>query len=426
MNLRLKPRIENSVITLPPSKSIAHRMLICAAFAQGKTRIQNISFSEDIEATIRALRAFGVTIEKLSFDTVCVTGMQTFHVPNEPVDCGESGSTLRFLITIAALMEKPVTFVGQGRLLLRPQETYQNLFQKKGVLFSHTAEKITVCGPLQAGKYYIKGNLSSQFATGLLFALSRLEQPSEIIVEPPFTSASYVALTVDAMRAFGVDVQQDGNHFFIHTAQKYQAGLQMIEGDWSQAAFFAVVGSVRGNVRIAGLRLDSVQGDRVLLDILKRCGAKIQIENEMIFFEKSPLFATEIDLADCPDLGPALMALALFCEGTTKFYHTERLRIKESDRVLAMKSEIEKMGGKVICGKDEVFITKSSLHTAILDSHHDHRIAMAMAAVSMASGIPITMHNADAVKKSYQNFWNDCKKIGCQIEYKLKTEEDSV
>lgn len=416
MRVNFQPSRCEGTVTVPPSKSMAHRTLICAALAEGESIIENLAFSQDIEATIRGLCAFGARVERLDDSTVRVQGMGWPKAPAEPIDCGESGSTLRFFIPLAALVGQPVRFVGHGRLMERPQNVYEEIFAQKGVHFSHTAEEIVVDGTLPAGEYRVDGSVSSQFITGLLLALSLLKAPSTLTVTPPFESASYVALTCAAMADCGVVVEQQDNTFCIKGNEKYTAKHLRVEGDWSQAAFFAVPGSILGGICVQGLREDSLQGDRVVLDILRRCGARFTQKDGVYCFEKSALHATEIDLADCPDLGPVLMAMALFCEGETHFIHARRLRIKESDRIAAMECEIRKMGGVIRSTEDEVYVTGGSLHTAELDSHNDHRIAMAMAAASMASGVPVVIDDAQAVRKSYANFWDDAASLGVQVE----------
>lgn len=416
MRVHFEPGVCRGTVTVPPSKSMAHRTLICAALAEGESVIENLAFSQDIEATIRGLTAFGAAVERVGDSTVRVKGMGWPKAPAEPIDCGESGSTLRFLIPLAALAGKPVRFVGHGRLMERPQNVYAEIFAQKGVKFSHTAEEIFVDGMLPAGEYTVDGSVSSQFITGLLLALSLLKEPSTLTVKPPFESASYVALTCAAMADCGVHLQQNGNTFSIKGDEKYISKNLKVEGDWSQAAFFAVPGSIAGGISVRGLRADSLQGDRVVLEILRRCGARFQEENGVYSFEKSALTAAEIDLADCPDLGPVLMAMALFCEGETHFINAGRLRIKESDRIAAMESEIRKMGGVIRSTQDEVFVTGGPLYSANLDSHNDHRIAMAMAAASMASGVPVVIDDAQAVRKSYANFWDDAASLGAQVK----------
>lgn len=413
MRVRIQKSALGGTVTAPPSKSMAHRALICAALAKGESTVTNVAFSQDIAATVRALRAFGAQIEQ-SGGEVTVRG-GALRAPKAPVDCGESGSTLRFLIPLAALLGEPVVFTGHGRLLQRPQTVYERLFASCGVSFEHTPQAIRVCGRLAPGRYCVAGDVSSQFITGLLLALSLLDGPSELAVTGAFESASYAALTASAMADFGVPVRREGQTFFLSGGAGYRPREYRVEGDWSQAAFFAVLGAAVGGVGVAGLRADSLQGDRAILAILRRAGARIACEDGVYRFEKSALRGGEIDLADCPDLGPVLMALGLLCAGETHIIHARRLRLKESDRIGAMEQEIRRMGGCIASGEDDVTVAGGALHGAALQAHGDHRVAMAMAVAALASGAEATIDGAEAVEKSYGDFWRDLRALGAEV-----------
>ena len=413
MRVRIQKSALGGTVTAPPSKSMAHRALICAALAKGESTVTNVAFSQDIAATVRALRAFGAQIEQ-SGGEVTVRG-GALRAPSAPVDCGESGSTLRFLIPLAALLGEPVVFTGHGRLLQRPQTVYERLFASCGVSFEHTPQAIRVCGRLAPGRYRVAGDVSSQFITGLLLALSLLDGPSELAVTGAFESASYAALTASSMADFGVPVRREGQTFFLAGGAGYRPREYRVEGDWSQAAFFAVLGAAVGGVGVAGLRADSLQGDRAILAILRRAGARIACEDGVYRFEKSALRGGEIDLADCPDLGPVLMALGLLCAGETHIIHARRLRLKESDRIGAMEQEIRRMGGCIASGEDDVTVAGGALHGAALQAHGDHRVAMAMAVAALASGAEATIDGAEAVEKSYGDFWRDLRALGAEV-----------
>ena len=413
MRVRIQKSALGGTVTAPPSKSMAHRALICAALAKGESTVTNVAFSQDIAATVRALRAFGAQIEQ-SGGEVTVRG-GALRAPKAPVDCGESGSTLRFLIPLAALLGEPVVFTGHGRLLQRPQTVYERLFAGCGVSFEHTPQAIRVCGRLAPGRYCVAGDVSSQFITGLLLALSLLDGPSELAVTGAFESASYAALTASSMADFGVPVRREGQTFFLSGGAGYRPREYRVEGDWSQAAFFAVLGAAVGGVGVAGLRADSLQGDRAILAILRRAGARIACEDGVYRFEKSALRGGEIDLADCPDLGPVLMALGLLCAGETHIVHARRLRLKESDRIGAMEQEIRRMGGCIASGEDDVTVAGGALHGAALQAHGDHRVAMAMAVAALASGAEATIDGAEAVEKSYGDFWRDLRALGAEV-----------
>lgn len=394
-------------ITAPPSKSMAHRALICAALAQGESRIENIAHSKDIDATAGALRAFGAQID-FQGNTALVQGTGgRLCTPGGPVWCCESGSTLRFLIPLGALCGAPVRFCGEGRLPQRPQTVYAQLFCEKGVAFSQNDTGVCVNGRLSAGRFCVDGGVSSQFISGLLFALPLLGGASTICVRPPFESRSYVQLTRSALAAFGVQaVWQDENTLFVEEKQKYTNCNYTVEGDASQAAFFGVLGAVRGGVQLAGLRPGSAQGDMAFLPLLRQAGAAIvQAPCGALRFEQAGLCGGEASLADCPDLGPILMVLGLFCENGLVLRHAQRLRLKESDRIVAMEEEIRKMGGRIESDGGTVRVFKSALHGAALCAHNDHRVAMAMAVAALAAGVPASIDGAECVEKSWPEFW---------------------
>ena len=356
-------------------------------------------------ATARALAAFGARITPIP-GGLRVTGVAGRPAaPQAPVDCGESGSTLRFLIPLASLCGAPVTFTGHGRLMERPQGVYRDLFRARGLRFEQRAGALTLQGPLPAGAYTVDGGVSSQFVSGLLLALPLLGAPSTLAVTPPFESKSYVDLTLAAMARAGVRVEHE-NPYSINGNQIYNAYDFSVEGDWSQAAFFAVLGAARGGIALTGLDEGSRQGDRVILDILRRCGARVRQEGGALCFDAAPLRAVEADLADCPDLGPILMVLGLLCQGRTVLHNARRLRLKESDRVAAMEQEIRKLGGRIESDENTVRVWGGPLHGGALDAHNDHRVAMAMAVASLAAGVSVTIAGAGAVAKSYPDFWD--------------------
>ena len=311
-----------------------------------------------------------------------------------------------------------VRFTGRGRLLERPQNVYEQLFAEKGIAFTHTPAEVRVRGPLPAGEYEVDGGVSSQFITGLLLALPLCGAPCRVTVRPPFESRSYVGLTLRAMADFGVHVSECGNTYSINGNEKYVSANHTVEADYSHAAFLAVLGAVCGGVTVRGLREDSLQGDRVILDILARCGASFTREGDAVHFEKSRLHGARIDIADCPDLGPILMVLGLFCEGETVLENAARLRVKESDRIAAMEAEIRKLGGQITSDENTVTVRASRLHApdAPLDSHNDHRVVMAMAVAALGAGVPAVIENAQAVAKSYPDFFDVLRSIGGKAE----------
>ena len=411
--------------TVPPSKSAAHRAVLCAALADGVSHITNIEYSQDIRATLGAVTQLGAKVAEEPA-AVTITGRGSsggFVTVTRPVFCNESGSTLRFMIPLFSLTAQKVRFTGAGRLFDRPQAVYQMLFDRQGLRFEQTPDGITVFGRLRPGGFTLPGDVSSQFISGLLFAAPLMESESSIEVLPPYESRSYVDLTIDAMQQFGVKVaaraRKNGSVMYrVAAPQRYTASDFAVEGDYSQAAFLAVLGCAVGGINVVGLNPDSQQGDKVILDILKRCGGKFKPIEGGYRFERSLLKATEIDLADCPDLGPILFTLGCFCNGSTVIRNAGRLRLKESDRISAMQEELKKMGARIEVDGDTVTITGVALHAPAepLYSHNDHRIVMALAVAVYAAGLPALLRGAEAVNKSWPAFWDTLRGLGAKID----------
>ena len=408
-------------IAAPPSKSMAHRAVLCAALAKGTSHIRNLEFSKDIAATLAAAGQLCARVTTGENDAV-VEGLGQFRPVSAPVDCCESGSTLRFLIPLASLTGQEITFVGRGRLMERPQSVYEELYRAKGLRFEQTPSGLTVEGLLSSGDYTLAGNVSSQFISGLLFALPLLAGTSTLRLLPPVESRSYIDMTRSVQAAFGVQSHWlDGNTLAIPGGQHYHPCDYTVEGDYSQAAFPAVLGAVCGDVTITGLAPETLQGDAAILDILRRCGAVFTRTAEGISFEKAPLHGVDIDLADCPDLGPVLMVLGLLCEGTTVIRNAERLRLKESDRIAAMEAELRACGGVLESegGTITVHGCANRLHApaGVLHGHNDHRVVMSLAVLALSTGIPLTVDDAEAITKSWPNFFEAIKPLGAEVEY---------
>ena len=308
MNITIKSsRTVGGNIAAPPSKSMAHRAVLCAALAKGTSHLHHLAFSKDISATLGAAGRLCARVTTGENDAV-VEGLGRFLPVDAPVDCCESGSTLRFLIPLASLTGQEVTFTGRGRLMERPQSVYKTLYQQQGLRFEQGADRLTVEGALTPGEYELAGNVSSQFISGLLFALPLLDGDSTLHLIPPVESRSYIDMTRAVQAAFGVTSRWlDGNTLALPGRQHYHPCDHAVEGDYSQAAFPAVLGAVCGGVTVTGLRPDTLQGDAVILDLLRRCGAQFTREGDTVTFAKAPLHGVDIDLADCPDLGPVLM-----------------------------------------------------------------------------------------------------------------------
>ena len=404
-------------ITAPPSKSMAHRAVLCAALAEGRSHITNLEFSKDISATLGAAGQLCAAVDT-GADDATLQGLGHFLPLTAPVDCCESGSTLRFLIPIASLTGQAVTFTGRGRLMERPQSVYETLYREQNLRFEQSSAGLTVEGALTPGEYRLAGNVSSQFIS----ALPLLDGDSTLHLLPPVESRSYIDMTRSVQAAFGVSSRwMDETTLFLPGNQHYHACDYTVEGDYSQAAFPAVLGAVCGGVTITGLHPETLQGDAVILDILRRCGAKFTRTAEGLRFEKAPLHGVDIDLADCPDLGPVLMVLGLLCEGTTVIRNAERLRLKESDRIAAMEAELRACGGVLESAGGTITVQGCADHLhapeAPLHGHNDHRVVMSLAVLALCTGLPLTVDDAEAIQKSWPHFFTAIRPLGAEVEY---------
>ena len=409
---------------VPPSKSAAHRAVVCAALAAGTSHIGNVEFSQDILATLGAAQQLGAKVERGEHE-LTITGRGNadgFATITRPVFCNESGSTLRFILPLFSLTAQKVRFTGAGRLMQRPQEIYAQLFERQGLRFEQNEQGITIFGRLCPGTFTLPGNVSSQFISGLLFALPLLAGDSTLHLIPPVESRSYIEMTRAAQAAFGVTSHWlDDTTLCIPGGQQYHPRDYIVEGDYSQAAFLAVLGAVKGGITLTGLAAETLQGDAAILDILRRCGAKFTRTEAGLVFEQAPLHGVDIDLADCPDLGPVLMVLGLLCEGTTVIRNAERLRIKESDRIAAMEAELRACGGVLSSEGGTITVQgcKPQLHApeAPLSGHNDHRVVMSLTVLALAADIPLAINEAEAVQKSWPHFFDALKPLGVEVHY---------
>ena len=408
----------SGVLAAPPSKSMAHRAVLCAALADGESRLTGLAHSQDIDATLAAAAALGAQVEA-GESWARIAGAAPLQAPAAPVDCCESGSTLRFLIPLAALTGRPVAFTGRGRLMQRPQSVYQELFASQGLRFEQERDTLTVAGPLRPGCFSLAGDVSSQFISGLLFALPLLDGDSRLCLKPPVESRSYIEMTRAAQSRFGVaSAWLDEYTLAVPGGQAYRPRDMAIEGDWSQAAFPAALGVLAGDVTVTGLEPGTLQGDAVILDILRRCGGRAEAVPGGVRFQKSALHGTKIDLADCPDLGPILMALGLLCEGETVIANAGRLRLKESDRIAAMEQELRKLGGQIESDGGTVTVRRSALHAPAgpLWGHNDHRVVMSLTVLTAAAGLPVQIDGAEAVAKSWPGFFAAVRQLGVEVQ----------
>ncbi len=379
-------------VSAPPSKSIAHRALICGALS-GESRLKNIANSVDITATLQCLKQMGADIDT-DGDTVKIGGLSPEKIPECELNCCESGSTLRFLIPLCLLSDKKITLMGSKRLLERPLTVYSELCREKGLLFEQSCDGVTVRGPLKSGVYRLSGRISSQFISGLLFALPLCDGDSIIEITDSLESASYIELTLKSLKDFGIDIKKDNNSFIIKGSQRYHSSDHAVEGDWSNAAFLDAFNHIGGDVSVTGLDGDSLQGDRVYRELFR------QLHNP----EKP------IDLTDCPDLAPILFALAAALGGA-EFTGTHRLKIKESDRAETMAQELSKFGIKVTVEENTVTVHRGTLKRpdTPLYGHNDHRIVMSLAVLCSITGG--TIEGSQAVSKSFPDFFEKIKSL---------------
>lgn len=411
--LRIEPSVLHGSVSVPASKSITHRALICAALSGQNCRVSNALISDDTLATAAALKVLGTR-----FEGEMVDGRSLFKTGGT-LFCGESGSTLRFLLPLACLGQTQNVLTGTGRLLQRPIQPLADALNQLGghVTTSNGLAPVTTLPGLTGGECTLPGDVSSQFVSGLLMALPRAEKVSRIALSGPLESEPYVELTLDAMKQFGVSVQKEKDaqgHTMAYTVQPqaYQARDVAVPSDWSSAAFWLAAGCIGTRpIRVESIAPDK-QADSAIVLILQEMGGKLTITTDAVQSEPSPLVGKDIDASQCPDLVPVLAVLGCFASGRMRIYNAARLRLKESDRLAAMASELKKMGGRIEEKPDELIIHQSALQGAALDSHNDHRIAMAISIAAANAQGPSVIDGADCVAKSYPAFFHDFRALG--------------
>ena len=415
MRVEIKPSALHGTVTAPPSKSMAHRLLICAGLSEGESVVRRLAFSQDVMATIDCLRALGAEI-RLDGDTALVKGTDVRKAIGKTavLNCNECGSTLRFFTTLCMLSGEERVLRGSPYLMTRPMDVYEKIARDQGIRFEKAEDHLTVEGKLKSGVCEVAGNISSQFISGLLFILPLLDGDSEIRILPPVESKPYIDMTVAALRQFGIEVetslrgarrecratwQPQPINYWIQGNQSYCPADVTVEGDYSNAAFFEALNYAGSSVKIDGLRENTLQGDSVY----------------KILFENIKNGIDPIDIADCPDLGPVLFAVAALCGGA-RFTGTRRLRIKESDRADAMRQELQKLGIDVETGENEVIVHGGTLRqpTEVLSAHGDHRIVMALSVLLTVTGGVID--GAQAVNKSFPDFFEKLQSLGSEVK----------
>jgi len=406
MDIRIEPKRLSGTVTPPPSKSMAHRLIISASLGSGTSTIRNVSFSQDIQATLRCMGTLGAKWERLAEDVVQVTGIghaspNTFtELPH--FDCGESGSTLRFLIPIALAVAGGGVFTGHGRLMERPQKPYFDLFDERGIFHQQTGNALTIRGRLTPGEYRLPGNVSSQFFTGLLFSLPLLNGTSSIVSTTSLESADYIRMTINAMETAGVQITaaEDGRSFQV-VSSTYTSFDGTVEADWSQAGFWYAANFLDSRLDIQGLNPQSAQGDMAVYEHYWKLARPGDVE---------------LDISGCPDLLPPVAVMAALRNGTTSFVNAARLRIKESDRLATVHQMLQAVGGQSEEFPDALTVHGgTTLRGGIVDGANDHRIVMAAAIAATVCQAPVTILGAQAVNKSYPNFWDEYQHLGGEI-----------
>ena len=421
--LKIYPSNLKGEVKIPPSKSMAHRAIICAALSDGLCIIENIDYSDDIIATIDAMNSLGAKIVKHKDYIEVIGAYGSDEKPQETriIDCNESGSTLRFLVPISLLFKGSSKFIGRGNLGKRPLTTYYNIFERQGIEYSYEEGNLNLVinGELNPGTFEVEGNVSSQFITGLLFTLPLLKEDSKIIITTEMESKGYIDLTLRAMNDFGVEIINNNyREFIIKGNQKYNARNYRVEGDYSQPAFFLCADSLGNDILCKDLDLNSLQGDKEVIDILERMNVIFNANDIGVKgTTNGELASTVIDGSQCPDIIPVLTSVAALTKGTTEIINAGRLRIKECDRLAAVTSELNKLGAKIIEKEDGLVVTGVEKLQGGVEvwSHKDHRIAMTLAIASTRCEEPIVIKDYECIAKSYPKFFEDFKALGGNV-----------
>lgn len=404
MNLTISPARLCGAVTPPPSKSQAHRFIIAAALAPGESVIENFIPCDDLRATLRAVEALGASYQVCG-TTLRISGLSRPHSHRADlpcIDCGESGSTLRFLIPVALAVAGGGIFTGSARLMERPLQPYFDLFEEKGIHYALENNVLTIRGDLAPGKYRLPGNVSSQFFSGLLFALPLLRSPSVLIPSGRLESCHYVTLTLHALSEFGIQIPATCSlppQYHISAESAYQPRRVSVEADWSQAAFWYAASAVGSAVSVSGMNAASFQGDSVIAEyaaMIKNGGS------------------VSIDISNCPDLAPPLAAMGALMDGELQLTNAARLRIKESDRLAAITNTLAALGADIRTEEDSILLRGKTLLSGgvSVDCRNDHRIAMMLAVAATRCKHPVTLIGAECVNKSYPDFWKDYQTLG--------------
>ncbi|MBQ3626588.1 MAG: 3-phosphoshikimate 1-carboxyvinyltransferase [Synergistaceae bacterium] len=409
MNIRLSPKILKGVVNAPASKSEAHRILICAALCDEPTKIYNLNLSnlnDDIRATVNCLKALGAEFE-FADDFILVKPINKVNINNTPeLDCNESGSTLRFMLPVACALYDKVKFTGRGRLPERPLYDQLSVMNAHGVKFSGYKLPFETQGKLHAGEFQIRGDVSSQYITGLLLAMPLLKDEAKITLTSSLKSADYVNITLKVLQDFNINI----DNYACNNLKFKSPGIIRVGGDWSSAAFYLAAGALDCDVSITGLDLKSEQGDKRILDLLKQFGAEIIINEDNIKVNYDKLLASNIDIDATPDLLPILAVVAAYAEGESVFYNAARLRLKESDRIKSTCEMINSLGGQAQELEDKLIVKGSNfrnLRGGVVNGFNDHRIVMSAAIAAVKCDNKVIISDFEAVNKSYPKFFED-------------------
>lgn len=412
----VSPGVLNGTVRVPSSKSAGHRAMLCAALANGTSLLTHLDFSKDMDVTLGAIQVLGCTVSAEQQQDGTSLHIAAGAPPSRAeIDCGESGSTLRFLIPICAALGIETIFTGHGRLPERPIGIYLDLLPHHGITCkTEGGLPLQISGKLTPGTFSLPGDVSSQFITGLLLALPLLQQDSTIELTTPLESAAYVTMTLETMRDFGLTVTATENGWHVPGNQQYHARSYEIEGDWSQAAFFLAAAALGSSVSIVGLRKESTQGDKACADLFAQFGAQITWDGNLLHAEPNTLHGIEIDASQIPDLVPALSVAAALADGESRIYNAARLRIKESDRLAAMANALNGLGAQVTETPDSLLFqgVKTLKGGTDVQGCNDHRVVMALAIAALRAQKPVCIHDAQSITKSYTHFFEDYKTLG--------------
>ena len=410
-------------VSAPPSKAYTHRMLIAALLSNGTSKISNPLVSDDSKATLRAVKAFGAETELLE-NCWIIRGVELLRAPKNPINCGESGATLRFMIPVAALASGSTIFTFGSSLERRPiaplLQSLKQLGTESNLQLKEGSSLVRVHGGgIRGGKTSIRGDISSQFISGLLFACPKAKEDTEIAVTTPLESKSYVQLTMEVLTKHGIRVSAstDFTQLKIPSNQNYNPCSHEVPGDFSSAAFLLAAAAVTSSkVKVKNLDYHTIQGDKAILDILKEMGSKVRVDDRFVEVEGGQLNAVDVDAKDIPDLVPVCAVLACYSKGISKIYNAKRLRYKESDRLSSLRTELKKMGAEIIAKEDSLIIRgPCAMQGATINSHNDHRIAMACAVAALEATGETKIQNSECANKSYPGFFDDLRSLGANV-----------